>query len=176
MLHSCNQYMIRGLEAALQNEKKKRQQGKQLNLVGKKERGTQFFGLTEIQAARDYQTTKEEEEAQQQQNIIDKKALAAANKQQKEKEKLQKAEITADKRNAKAAEIQLRIEAKKATQAHRRQQSMLPIQPIVSPKALPARKKPKPKPTKPLITEKVKVTNMATSRGRRIQRPQRFTT
>ena len=81
MLHSYNQYIIKGLETALQNKKKKQQWGKQLNLIGKKERGAQFFGLTEIQAARNYQTTKEGEEAQQQQNIINKKALAAANKQ-----------------------------------------------------------------------------------------------
>ena len=85
MLHSYNQYIIRGLEAAFQNKKKKWQQGKQFNFIKKKEGGAQFFGLIEVQAAKDYQITKEKEKAQQQQNIINKKALAAANKQQKEK-------------------------------------------------------------------------------------------
>ena len=54
--------MIRGLEQALKNEKKKRQQGKRLNLIGKEDAGAQFFGSQEIQAARDYQAIKEEED------------------------------------------------------------------------------------------------------------------
>ena len=108
--------MIRGLEQALKNKKKKRQRNKQLNLIKKEDAGAQFFGFQEIQAARDYQATKEEEKAQQQQDIINKKALTAANKQQKEKKKLQKAEIIAEKQVAKVAEMQLRTKAKKAVQ------------------------------------------------------------
>ena len=40
--------------------------------------------------------------------------------------------------------------------------------PIISPKALPTQKKPKSKPTKPLVTEKIKVTKMAILQERRI--------
>ena len=121
MLHSCNQHVIRGLEQALKNEKKKRQRGKQLNLIGKEDAGAQFFGSQEIQAVRDYQATKEEEEAQRQQGIINRKALTAANKQQKEKKKLQKAEIAAEKQITKVAEMQLRTEAKKVIQTQHQQ-------------------------------------------------------
>ena len=174
MLHSCNQHVIRGLEQALKNEKKKRQRGKRLNLIGKEDAGAQFFGPQEIQAARDYQATKEEEEAQQQQDIINRKALTAANKQQKEKEKLQKAEIAAEKRVAKAAEMQLRTEAKKAVQAQRRRQLMLSKQSTVPTKSHTPQKKQITTSTKPLITAEAKATELVTSRGRRIQRPERF--
>ena len=135
MLHSCNQHVIRGLEQALKNEKKKRQRGKRLNLIGKEDAGAQFFGPQEIQAARDYQATKEKEKAQRQQDIINRKALTAANKQQKEKEKLQKAEIAAEKQVAKAAEMQLRTEAKKVVQAQHRQQLILSKQSTVPTKS-----------------------------------------
>ena len=55
--------MIRGLKQTLKNKNKKRQQGKQLNFIGKKDAGAQFFKSQEIQAARDYQAIKEEEKA-----------------------------------------------------------------------------------------------------------------
>ena len=80
--------MIKGLEQVFKNKKKKRQRGKQLNIIKKEDAGAQFFRFQEIQAVKDYQVIKEEEEVQRQQNIINKKTLTATNKQQKEKEKL----------------------------------------------------------------------------------------
>ena len=166
--------MIRGLEQALKNKKKKRQRGKRLNLIRKEDTSAQFFGFQEIQAARDYQAIKEEEEVQQQQDIINRKALTAANKQQKEKKKLQKAEIAAEKQVTKAAEMQLRTEAKKAVQTQYQQQLMLSKQSTVPTKSYTPQKKQITTSTKLFITAEAKPTELVISRGRQIQRPERF--
>ena len=64
--HSIDRHIKIGLTEALQNKKKRRRCGKQLNSIGEKENGPQFFSLCCIQAARDYQESKETEEALQQ--------------------------------------------------------------------------------------------------------------
>ena len=78
-------------------------------------------------AAKEFQALKEAKEAQKQQNIINRKAITAANKQKKEVEKLERAKIAAERRSAKAAEMQLRKEAREAAKAYRQRQSTLPI-------------------------------------------------
>ena len=116
-------------------------------------------------AAREFQVLKEVKEAQRQQNIINKKAIAAANKQKKEAEKLKRAKIAAERQSVKAAEMQLRKEAKKATKAHHQQQLTLPISSIVPIKARTPRKGRISKPHPPIITSKVEVAVLIISRG-----------
>jgi hypothetical protein len=79
--------MIAGLKRVVILEKKKRQRGKHLNLLGEEDSGLQFFSPGRIQAARERQEAKKAEEAQRQLDIDARKALAAANKQRKEMEK-----------------------------------------------------------------------------------------
>jgi hypothetical protein len=55
------QFRAKGLEEALVLEKKKRQHGKRLGLTGKEVKGTQFFGVEEIQKAREFQANKDME-------------------------------------------------------------------------------------------------------------------
>ena len=166
--------MLKGLEQSLKNKKKKKQLNKRLNLVGEEDGGAQFFSLEQIMAAREFQASKEAEEAQRQQNIINKKAIAAANKQKKEAEKLKRAKIATERRSAKTTEMQLRKEAKKAAKAHRQRQLTLPISSTVPIKAKTPRKGRISKPHPPVIASEVEVAVLATSRGRRVQRPQRF--
>ena len=52
--HSVDQHVRRGLTEALRHEKKRRQQGKRLNLLGEEDSGPQFFSPGRVQAARDY--------------------------------------------------------------------------------------------------------------------------
>lgn len=104
-----------GLREALDIERKKRQRGKKLNLLGEVADGSgQFFSGVEIKAALesqkrkedDFLKEKEEKEAKKQQNAIDrevKKALAA-------QEKKLKAEQMAEQR---AVDRQVKAEAKK---------------------------------------------------------------
>ena len=101
--HSVDQHIIKGLTVSLRNEKKKRQRGKRLNLLGEEDSGPQFFSPQRVQAARQFQATKDTEEVLRQQQILDKKALAATRKAQKEEDKLYRA-ILAAKRRQLAAE------------------------------------------------------------------------
>ena len=125
-------------------------------------------------AVREFQTSKEAKEAQRQQNIIDRKAIAAANKQKKEAEKLEKAKIATERRSAKVAEMQFRKEAREAAKAYRQRQSTLPISSTVPIKAKTPRKGRISKPHPPVIASEVEVAVLAISRGRHVQRPQRF--
>ena len=64
--------------------------------------GPQFFSPCRIQAARDYQESKDTEEALRQQAIADKKVAGATKKLQKEKEKEEKAQNAAVRRQLQA--------------------------------------------------------------------------
>ena len=64
---------------------------------------------------------KKGERGSRQQNIIDRKVITAANKQKKEVEKLEKAKIAVERRSVKAAEMQLRKEAREAMKVYRQQ-------------------------------------------------------
>jgi hypothetical protein len=107
---------------------------------------------------------KKAEEAQRQLDIDARKALADANKQQKEMEKQRRAKKVAERRVEKAAEIEHRKKEKEAANTHRKKQEK-----FIRPTKI--RKSQKNPVLKPIVPEKVEV---ATLRGRRIQRPQRF--
>ena len=110
--HSINKHIQKGLVEALKQEKKRRQRGKRLNLIGEEDSGPQLFSPTRVQAARDYQTSKETEEADRQQGIADRKVAAAAKKAQKEKNKKERAVVTAERRRV-ATEVRAQKAAEK---------------------------------------------------------------
>ena len=109
--HSIDKHIQKGLVEALKQEKKRRQQGKRLNLIGEEDSGPQLFSPTRVQAARDYQTSKETEESNRQQSITDRKIAAATKKAQKEKNKKERAIATAECRHVAA-----KVRAQKATE------------------------------------------------------------
>jgi hypothetical protein len=85
--HSIDQHTIIGLTNAMKLERKKRQRGKKLNLLGESDVGPQFFSPARIQAARLFQAQKVDTETARKQRIADKKATAIVVRQQKEAEK-----------------------------------------------------------------------------------------
>lgn len=101
---------------AVRDERKRRKRGKRLNLVGKEESGPQFFSQGKVQAARDYRAAKYQDEEQRKQDIVDREALAATRKIQKEKERVERAIVTAEKRKL-AAEVRVLKEAEKQARA-----------------------------------------------------------
>ena len=63
--HSIDEHEKRGLTEALRAEKKKRQRGKRLNLLGEEDVGPQFFSPSRILAARAFQAAKRAKEEQE---------------------------------------------------------------------------------------------------------------
>ena len=82
-------------------------------MVGEDDTSPQFFNPARIERARTFQTNKDDKEAQRQQIISDKKAQTLAKKHQKKKDKVERARIALEKREAKVAENQVRLELKK---------------------------------------------------------------
>ena len=56
---SIQKHIIQGLTGALKLEKKKRQRGRALNLVGEVDKGPQFYSLRRIAWAQEFQGEKE---------------------------------------------------------------------------------------------------------------------
>lgn len=96
--HFMNQHIIKNFIEAFQNEKKRRQKGKKLNLLSEESSGPQFFSPNKVQAARDRLKAKETEKTQKQQDLEGKKALAAATKKQKKEDKAEKVKKTLEKK------------------------------------------------------------------------------
>jgi hypothetical protein len=179
--HSVDQHVVKGLITALQDEKKRRKRGKRLNLIGEEDSGPQFFSPGRIQAARDWQAAKEQEEQQRQQNIIDRKAQAAAKRQQKEDEKtqravitLQKRQIAAELREQKAAERQAQKELKETIITQRKTKPKLQQQSAIPIEVQKTSKKQIKSSDHTTIVSQSEERVLATSRGRRVQLPQRF--
>ena len=111
---SINQHVIRGLLEALKNEKKRRNRGKKLNLLGEEDSGPQFFSPGRVQAARAYQASKDEEKSRRQEDINEKRAQAAVNKTLKEQQKQQRALAAAERRRLNAEVKQAKAVEKQA--------------------------------------------------------------
>ena len=109
-------HRYRGLEQALQLEKRKRQRGKRLNLVGEEAFGAQFFSPGRVRAARAFQAQKEAEKQLELDSKTEKKAQATTNKLQKEKEKAERATKTAEKKRLAAEQKLQKITKKQALQ------------------------------------------------------------
>jgi DDE superfamily endonuclease len=174
-------HRVKGLEETLRREKKKKQRGKRLNLLGEEDFGAQLYSPGQVQNARDFQAQKEEAEQLRQQEISDKRDIAAAKKIEKEEEKKQRAvalaekrQLAAESRAQKAVEKQARLELKEEV---KRQEAALLQGHIQTPRAIKPRKRaigqvtdptPMPSPTK------AKEAVSSSTRTRRVQRPQRF--
>ena len=117
---SIAQHQIKDRTESIKLEKKRRNRGVRLNLVGEEDSGPQFFSPGRVQAARDYQATKDAEEKARQQDILTRKALAVTKKAQKEEEKIQRAAI-ATKRRQLAAEAKAQKAVNKQAQKELRE-------------------------------------------------------
>jgi hypothetical protein len=180
--HTIDLHIIKEVKGALRLQKRRQQRGKRLNLVGEEGGGAQFFSPARVQAARDYQATKEEEKLRQRSEIADKKAKALAAKQEKELQKAQRAlqreekrRIALEEKAQKAAEKQAQMELKeRAKQA----QKAPPEAQKASTKATTTTKRDISRISgkcEASVSKKAKVVVSITSKGRAVQRPQRFT-
>jgi len=179
--HSVDKHVIQGLIYTLKNEKKKRQRGKRLNLLNEESSGPQLFSPQRIQKAREVQGQKEIIEAQRQQDLIDKKAVAATKKAQKAADKIQRdlqasfrRQVAIEAEKQKAQEKQAQKESRKRLATPQKKQSNRfkastdhDTRPVMSHNRIAI-----PKSTVAVVTVNEPV--LATSRGRRICRPQRF--
>jgi hypothetical protein len=126
---SIDNHIITSLQRSIKIEKKKRQRGERLNLIGEEESSRpQFFSPARIKAAREHQDKKEAEEAAEKQVKANNKVRRAREKEEKEAEKKKKAkeriqkrheaqiekDILAADRMEKAARRKAEIEARKA--------------------------------------------------------------
>ena len=179
--HSIDQHIIRGLNSALRNEKKRRQRGKRLNLLGDGDSGPQFFSPSKVQAARDRLEAKEMERTQKQQELEGKKALTAAAKKQKEDDKAQRSKIATEKkilsaelREKKLAEKQVQKDLKNtASEIGEGSSSSIKVYPApFLPEKVGKTKQSKVGTT--MGVDKVKTVNLVTARGRQVQKPKRF--
>jgi DDE superfamily endonuclease len=179
--HSIAIHRCRGLEQALQLEKRKRQKGKRLNLVGEEASGAQFFSPERVRAARAFQAQKEAEKQLELDLKAEKKAQATSKRLEKEKEKAERAVKAAEKKQL-AAEQKLQKMAEKQA----RQELLTVATPIkTAPRRLqaipPLTKAPRKRgisaissiaETSPVKSQKVVVST--TTRGRAVLRPHRF--
>ena len=166
---------------AIRDKRKRRKRGKRLNLVGEKESGPQFFSPGKVQAARDYRAAKDQDEEQRKQDIVEREALAATRKIQKEKERVERAIVTAEKRKLaaevralKEAEKQARAAAKDETSKQKEQQLKLQGQSTGTTRARKTQKKQVRRSIGAMQVEEVKSGATVTSRGRQVQKPKRF--
>lgn len=112
---------VTGLRRAIQHEKRKRNRGKRLNLVGDEAGGPILFSPDQVLRARTVLEQKEQEQVDRKARIEARKVAAAVAREKRAQEKVEKAEAMALRRQERAAEkAQLaeeraaRKEAKKA--------------------------------------------------------------
>ena len=178
---AIDQHHIKLLEICLANEKKKLKKGKRLNLLGEEDRGPQFFSPTRIQAVRHFQATKDTAETFRQEAIAEKKALAAEKKATKEREKKERVEQALQRRKAreealanKASEKQIQRDLQAAANQHGKKANCPNRKPIqLQQRPFAPQKQPK-NPDVAAIAPVEEPADLATSHGRRVQRPRRF--
>lgn len=88
----CLEFENKGLLEALKAEKKKRNRGKRLNLLGEEDNGPQLFSPSKIQAAREYAQGKEAEKEQHKRDAEEKRREQQRKKVQGEIEKKARAD------------------------------------------------------------------------------------
>ena len=179
--HAIDQHVISGLLEAFKYEKKRRQKGKRLNLLGQEESGPQFFSPSRVQAAREYQALKDENEILHRQGIEERKAEKAAKKKQKEEEKTRKAAAFAEKKRIaletkamKAAERQAQLELREAAKGEKKEQLQLQKKSTMQFKVQKRQKKEVRRPTTMEKTVDVEKVVLHSSKGRQLQRNKRY--
>jgi hypothetical protein len=121
-------YINRGLHKILQLEKRRRQKGKRLNLLGDEATGPVFFSPSKVQRAKALQEEKEAGEQLRKDQLAEKRAQQAVRKLEREQEKAERAvqrqvhrkEVEAQKAQ-KAIEIQARKELREAERTEKQQ-------------------------------------------------------
>ena len=89
--HSIDEHTKKGLVETIKDEKKKRQRGKKLNVLGEEDHGPQFFSPTTIKRAQDVQAAKTAEAEVEKARIASNKITNAAKKAKNDAEKAEKA-------------------------------------------------------------------------------------
>ena len=178
--NSIAQHTICGLIRAIKEEKRKRNRGKRLNLVGEEDNGPQVFTPSRVLWAKAHSDELKAQEVAERARIDNKKVTALANKIQKEREHAAQALHTsihrqevAEKKTKKAVEVQAQKDqhevAKQACKAQKAQKTTQVSAPKCKEAAvLP----PKSSVVAVIIESPVKVT----SRGRVVKLPTKLST
>jgi DDE superfamily endonuclease len=179
--HSVDQHVVKGLQQALNNEKRRRNRGKRLNLIGEEASGAQFFSPKRVEAALAWQAQKEEAEIQRQREIASKRIQAAAKKQYQEEAKveraaiaLQKRQLATEERVQKAAEKQALRELKEVAKTPLKRPIQLQGDSTRPQKVQKRAIKQNKSAIKVIDLTKEEEVVLETTRGRRILRPRRF--
>ena len=124
--NSIANHTISGLIRALKTEKRKRNRGKRLNLLGEEDSGPQFFSPSQVLRAKAYSGEKRAQEQAERDRIENNKATALAKRIQKEEERaardvqaLIRKQEAAEKKLQKALEIQARKDQREAAKLAR---------------------------------------------------------
>jgi hypothetical protein len=116
--HEVDKHLQSGLQETLKNEKKRRQRGKRLNLLGEEDSGAQLFHSSRVRAALAYEAEKEARVAAEKVEKEVKKAQAAENKQRREAEAREK---TLQRQIEKEAKARAKAEKLAEKEARKRQ-------------------------------------------------------
>ena len=178
--NSIAQHTIGGLVRALKMEKKKRNRGKKLNLVGEEANGPQVFGPNEVHYAKAYADELKAQEQMERARIDTNKATALAKRLQKEEERAARAlqtsirrQETAEKKAKKAAEVQARKEQREAAKQAREAQKAQKTTTKSDPKHKEAAVVP---PESSVVTNIVGSSVNVTLRGRAVKQPAKLST
>ena len=179
--HSLNEHTKKGLIKTVKEEKKRRQRGKKLNVLGEEDHGPQFYSLTTIKRAQDVQAAKAAEVEVEKARIASNKITNAAKKAKSDAEKAEKALQRQLAKDAKA-QINAKKKAEKEAQKLANQHAKLVSKVTVKKKT--TAKTPK----KAVVVQKKsvrfvevategvvpKTPTKATSTGQRVKTPQRY--
>jgi hypothetical protein len=122
--NDCLQHEIRGLREVLVLEKKKRNRGKRLNLLGEEDNGPQLFNPARIALAQAHAEEKEEAERQKKKAIESRKVKANALRLEKVREKEKRIAARVVKQQLKQAE-KVHIEKERAAKKELREQAKI---------------------------------------------------
>jgi len=109
--HAVDEHVKKGLIETVIGEKKRRQRGRKLNILGEEDHGPQFFSPSTLICARERRAELDAKEAAEKARKATKKLESAANKARKDAEKAERALQRAVAKEAKA-----QIEAEKMAQ------------------------------------------------------------
>jgi hypothetical protein len=111
--HEVDKHIQSGLFKSLKNEKKRRQRGKRLNLVGEEDSGAQLFHTSRVRVAQAFAAEKEAAIQAEKAAKAEKKALVVQNKQRKALEAEERAVQRQVNRELKAQKQADKVAAKK---------------------------------------------------------------
>ena len=164
---------VTGLREAIKQEKRKRNRGKRLNLVGDKAGGPVLFSPAQVQQARAVLNRKEQAEVDRKAGIEARKAAAVVARKKKAEEKAEKAVVMALQRRAKAEKNAQAAEDREARKEARRQSMALPALLKSPKKAFTKRKRAMTTTEEVVVAEEEEITKRG-FQGRSIKLPRRY--